>query len=117
MSQNADGRRRGGALVGRAAERETIDTLLAAAENAQSGALVLAGPPGIGKSALVQYAIDSASAFRVLRGTGVESDMAVGYTGVHQPVLPIVDAVDNLPQPSTCSRVRRQRGTPSDNGP
>jgi hypothetical protein len=29
MSENADGRRRGGALVGRAAERETIDTLLA----------------------------------------------------------------------------------------
>ena len=48
MSENADGRRRGGALVGRAAERETIDTLLAAAEDAQSGALVLAGPPGIG---------------------------------------------------------------------
>ena len=35
MSENADGRRRGGALVGRAAERETIDTLLAAAEDAQ----------------------------------------------------------------------------------
>ena len=89
MSENADGRRRGGALVGRAAERETIDTLLAAAEDAQSGALVLAGPPGIGKSALLQYAIDSASAFRVLRVTGVESEMAFGYAGVHQLVLPM----------------------------
>ena len=43
MSEHADGRRRGGALVGRADERDTIDTLLAAAEDAQSGALVPAG--------------------------------------------------------------------------
>ena len=99
MSENADGRRRGGALVGRAAERETIDTLLAAAEDAQSGALVLAGPPGIGKSALVQYAIDSACGFRVLRVTGVESEMAFGYAGVHQLVLPILESARHLPEP------------------
>ncbi len=99
MSENADGRRRGGALVGRAAERETIDTLLAAAEDAHSGALVLAGPPGIGKSALVQYAIDSACGFRVLRVSGVESEMAFGYAGVHQLVLPILESVHQLPEP------------------
>ena len=99
MSEKADGRRRGGALVGRAAERETIDTLLADAEDAPSGALVFAGPPGIGKSALVQYAIDSASGFRVLRVTGVESEMAFGYAGVHQLVLLILESARDLPEP------------------
>jgi hypothetical protein len=45
-------------------ERATIHGLVAAAWRAESGALVLAGPPGIGKSALVQYAIDSARGVR-----------------------------------------------------
>ena len=76
---------------------------------AESGALVLAGPPGIGKSTLVQYAIDSASGFRVLRVTGVESEMAFGYAGVHQLVLPILDGLPasspnpNAPRWTPCS--------------
>ena len=87
------------AVVGRATERATIDDLLAAASRAESGALVLAGPPGIGKSTMVQYAIDAAPGFRVLRISGVESEMALGYAGVHQLVLPILDGLPRLPVP------------------
>ena len=46
-----------------------------------------------------QYAIDAASEFRVLRVAGVESEMAFGYAGVHQLVLPILDRLDELPEP------------------
>ena len=89
----------GNALVGRVMERATIHGLLAAAWRAEGGALVLAGPPGIGKSTLVQYAIDSAPGFRILRIAGVESEMALGYAGVHQLVLPILDGLRRLPEP------------------
>ena len=86
-------------LVGRVIERATIHGLLAAAWRAEGGALVLAGPPGIGKSTLVQYAIDSAPGFQILRIAGVESEMALGYAGVHQLVLPILDGLRRLPEP------------------
>jgi DNA-binding CsgD family transcriptional regulator len=93
------GTQAGNAVVGRATERAITDGLLAAARLAESGALVVAGPPGIGKSMLVQYAIDSAPGFRILRIAGVESEMALGYAGVHQLVLPILDGLPRLPEP------------------
>jgi DNA-binding CsgD family transcriptional regulator len=99
MSEQTSSRRRELPLIGRAAERETIDVLLADAQDGRSTAVVLAGPPGIGKSSLVQYAIESARGFQVLRVTGVESEMAFGYAGVHQLVLPILDALPELPDP------------------
>jgi hypothetical protein len=40
---------------GRRAEQERIDVLLAAARDRVSGALVVRGEPGIGKTALLQY--------------------------------------------------------------
>ena len=99
MSDHGGERRPGEALVGRAAERDIIDTLLADAQDGRSAALVLTGPPGIGKSALLQYAIDSAFGFCVLRVTGAESETAFGYAGVHQLVLPILGSVRELPEP------------------
>ncbi len=85
-------------LVGRANERATIDALLRDAERGVAGALLFAGPAGIGKSALVQYAIDVASDFRVVRIVGVESEMAFGYAGVHQLVLLLLDCAEQLPE-------------------
>jgi DNA-binding CsgD family transcriptional regulator len=95
----AAGRQAGDALVGRVAERATIESLLDAAEQGESGALVIAGPPGMGKSALVDDAIDVAHRFRVLGVIGVESEMTFGYAGVHQLVFPILDCAGDLPEP------------------
>lgn len=89
----------GNFLVGRTDERATIDAILADAKRGEGGSLVLAGPAGIGKSALVQYAADVACDFRVIRITCVESEMAFGYAGVHQLVLPIFDQLGELPAP------------------
>ena len=86
-------------LVGRAVERDVFDELLRDAERGVAGGVVLAGPPGIGKSALVDYAIEVARGFRVVRIVGVESEMTFGYAAVHQLALLLLDCVDALPEP------------------
>ncbi|MCY7420067.1 MAG: ATP-binding protein, partial [Chloroflexi bacterium] len=53
-------------LVGRGDEQGTIDALLDAARAGCSGALVLTGEAGIGKSALLGYAVERAEGMTVL---------------------------------------------------
>lgn len=93
------GAHRGDVLVGRIAERATLDAFLADAQRGQGGSLLVAGPAGMGKSALIRYAVEAASGFRVIRVAGVESETAFGYAGVHQVVLPLLDHLADLPEP------------------
>src|SRR3954452_17398055 len=60
-------------LVGRNAECARIDELLTEARRGRSGALVLAGEPGIGKSALCDYSRRCAKG-EVLYTRSVESE-------------------------------------------
>jgi DNA-binding CsgD family transcriptional regulator len=71
-------------LHGRLRERQAVDQLLTAARSGKSGALLLRGAPGIGKSALLDYATACASGFRVARATGVQSEMELAFAGLHQ---------------------------------
>jgi DNA-binding CsgD family transcriptional regulator len=60
---------------------------------------VLRGESGIGKSALLECALDMASGFRVVRGAGVESEMELAFAGVHQLCAPLLDEIGRLPAP------------------
>ncbi len=71
-----------------------------------SGALVLRGEPGIGKTALLEYAAGLAEGMRVLRLVGIESEMELGYAALHQLLHPLLDEIDVLP-----ARQRRALGT------
>jgi DNA-binding NarL/FixJ family response regulator len=62
-------------LTGRRAEMDALDHLIAAVRDGMSGALVLRGEAGIGKTSLLDYAADSAAGFQVVRVTGIESEM------------------------------------------
>src|SRR5215217_6748416 len=62
-------------LRGRRTEGETLDHLLESVREGQSAALVVRGMPGIGKTALLEYAIDSASDLSVVRAAAVESEL------------------------------------------
>src|SRR5689334_18991899 len=71
------GRRRSSApttLLGRREECAVLDGLLEAVRAGQSGALVLRGGPGIGKTALLEYAVRSASDLTVVRAAGMETE-------------------------------------------
>src|SRR3954454_10084642 len=86
-------------LLGRRSERQTLDRLLEAVRGGQSRALVIRGEPGVGKTALLQYAIDSASELRVLRAIGVESEMELVFAGLQQLCAPMLDRLEALPGP------------------
>jgi predicted ATP-dependent serine protease len=66
-------------LVGREKECIRIDELLDSVRKGLSGALVVRGEPGVGKTALLDYAVKRADGFRVVRLTGVESERDLGF--------------------------------------
>ena len=87
------------ALLGRAGERAALDRLLDDARDGRSGVLVLRGPAGVGKTALMRYAADRGSAFRLAQVAGVESEMELPYAGLHQLCTPLLDRLGALPEP------------------
>ena len=86
-------------LLGRQAEREAIDGLLAAARDGLSGVLLLTGEPGIGKTRLLEYAAAAAADLRVIWLTGVESETQLGFGALHRLLRPFSDRVPGLPGP------------------
>lgn len=86
-------------LLGRQAEREAIDELLAAARDGLSGVLTLTGEPGIGKTRLLEYAAAAAADLRVIWLTGVESETQLGFGALHRLLRPFLDHVAGLPGP------------------
>ena len=85
-------------LVGRAVEQARIAALLDAARGGRSGALVLRGEAGIGKTALLEGAA-ATPGFRVLRAQGLETEAEIAYSGLHDLLGPIMDARRGLPRP------------------
>ena len=86
-------------LFGRDAELEKLDELLATVRAGGSAALVLGGEPGVGKSALLEQLVASASEFQIVRAVGVEGEVDLPYAGLHQICRSMTDAISALPQP------------------
>ncbi|HEY2201458.1 MAG TPA: AAA family ATPase, partial [Solirubrobacteraceae bacterium] len=86
-------------LQDRRDEREVLERLLEGVRGGQSRVLVVTGEPGVGKTALVEAAISSASGFRVLRAVGVESEMELAFAALQQLCAPMLDRLDRLPGP------------------
>src|SRR5438132_5383766 len=84
-------------LLDRALEKAALEALLNAVRGGLSGTLVLRGEPGIGKTALLEHAIGSASDFRLARTLGIESEMDFGFSGLHQLVGPFLPRLSQLP--------------------
>jgi DNA-binding CsgD family transcriptional regulator len=84
-------------LHGRAAELAVVDRLLAGARAGRSGALVVRGEAGIGKSALLTHATARAADMRVLVQTGVETEMELPFAVLHALFADAGAALDRLP--------------------
>ena len=86
-------------LRGRSAECALLADLLGAIRGGEGRSLVLRGEPGIGKTALLEHLVESASEMTVFRATGVESEMELAFAGLHQLFLPLRDRFALVPAP------------------
>jgi predicted ATPase len=86
-------------LLGRQRERAALDRVLGAAREGDGRVLVVHGEPGVGKTALLTYVVEAASAFRVLRTVGVEGEMELPFAALQQLCSPILDLLEQLPDP------------------
>src|ERR1017187_2752671 len=86
-------------LLEREQECGELERLLASVRNGLSGVLVLRGEAEIGRTALVEHAVQSAGDMQVARAAGVESEMELGFAGLHQLLMPFHGGLGNLPAP------------------
>src|SRR5262245_52047449 len=86
-------------LYGRDAERAQIGALLQDARASRSGALILRGEPGVGKTALLDDTRERAADMHVLVARGVESESELPFAALHQLVRPALGDLDALPAP------------------
>jgi DNA-binding CsgD family transcriptional regulator len=86
-------------LCGRRSERAALDQLMADVRAGHSRVLVVRGEAGAGKTALLEYLLESAAGCRIARATGVESEMELAFAGLHQLCGPFLDRLDCLPRP------------------
>ena len=86
-------------LRGRASECAVLDRLTAAVLRGESRSLVLTGEAGIGKTALLEYLVGSATAMTTVAAAGVESEMALAFATLHQLCSPLLDRLERLPPP------------------
>jgi len=86
-------------FLDRTVERAELARMLAVVREGQSAVLVIRGEAGIGKTALLRYAARQAGGFRVAQAAGVEAEMELPFSGIHQLCAPVLDRLDTLPQP------------------
>ncbi len=92
-----DAQARGIELISRERECAALERLLQAAVAGESGALVVRGEAGIGKTTLLDHAVDRAEGMTVLRATGVQAESDLAFAGLHGLLRPILDRLDDLP--------------------
>ncbi|MGH7735571.1 MAG: AAA family ATPase, partial [Gemmatimonadales bacterium] len=84
-------------LYGRGEQLAAIGRLLEGMRSGRAGALVLRGEAGIGKTALLDAAVEQAAGARVLRVTGVEAEVELPFAALHALMRPALDEIGALP--------------------
>ena len=87
-----------GQLLGRERERAVLDRL-DGGRGGRGVVLVMHGEAGVGKTALLEYAVEAAREFRITRTSGVQAEMELPFAAVEQLCSPFLDFLDRLPQP------------------
>ena len=94
----ADGGARGGLLVGRDAEQALIGARLADRE--AGTAILVRGPAGIGKTALIDEAVRRARpSRRILRTVGNSPETGLAMAGLYQLLQPLLPLAHLIPEP------------------
>src|SRR5262249_60689288 len=86
-------------LIGRDRELEQLDALLRDARLGRGRALVLRGSAGIGKTVLLDHAVQQASGFEVLHYTAVESEAELPFAGLQALLGSLLVRLPEIPEP------------------
>src|SRR5690348_6859243 len=86
-------------LLGRQREQVLLGRLLETARDAHGGVLVVHGDPGVGKTALLESSLETATDFRIVRASGVEGEMELDYSALQRLGSPLLSYSDVLPDP------------------
>ncbi|HJV30278.1 MAG TPA: ATP-binding protein, partial [Gaiellaceae bacterium] len=84
-------------LIGRERECKRLDELLDRARMGRTGALVVRGEAGIGKTALLEYTVGHAEGMTIVRALGVESEAELEFSGLLDVCRPLLDLLTDLP--------------------
>jgi len=90
-------------LLGRARERQEIGFALDRARSGTSATLALAGEPGIGKTALLDYAAGQATGMRLLRARGIESEAQIPFASLLELIRPALPMLGKIPGPQAAA--------------
>ena len=90
-------------LLGRDRERREIGQVLAQARSGASAALALVGEPGIGKTALLDYAASQAGGMLLLRARGIESEAQIPFGSLLELIRPALVLLDQIPPPQAAA--------------
>ncbi len=86
-------------LIGRNAEKSAVADLLDSARLGRSRTLILRGPPGIGKTALLDLASVSAEGMEVMRLSAVVTERDIAFAGLYELLYPLLPRLREIPDP------------------
>src|SRR5689334_24942972 len=86
-------------LLDRVRECAVLDQLVAGVRAGESRVLVLRGEAGVGKTALLEHLSAAAEGCRIVRASGIESEMELAFAGLHALCVPMLARVGALPGP------------------
>src|SRR4030095_3683596 len=84
-------------LVGRELQRGLIDELIERARTGAASTVVLSGDPGIGKTALLEYAVERAGDMTVVRALGLETEAELEFSALHELCRPLLELLPEIP--------------------
>jgi predicted ATPase len=91
------------ALFGRDEEAARIEDVLYQARWNRSGALVIKGPTGVGKTALLKLAVDRAEGMAVISTQGIEGQPTIPFANLAELLAPVAHFVADLSPPQAAA--------------
>ena len=86
-------------LLGREREFQLLDRFLDDVRGGHGGVLVVHGEPGVGKTAVLEYAVEGGRGAQLARTLGVEAERELPFAAVQQLCSPFLEHMEHLPQP------------------
>src|SRR5215472_15459117 len=99
MSMLDDPHLQASGLLDRGSERNVLERLVTGVRAGQSRVLVLRGEAGVGKTALLEHLSAAAEGCRIVRASGIESEMELAFAGLHALCMPMLGRLGHLPGP------------------